>query len=167
MMTAAALLELARLATILVDGDLCQRIVKPQAIQEMFQENPRDKWGASDNYNVNQDAYIQVKKTLIRLSRTVNFPVDLNLWMPLPKEGKIHIVIRQANEMSQFWPWGALFQDMHPAMKKTLETGERLTVNEKPPLVSVLTPVRNSLGDIVGIIEVAASAKPDPHENVK
>ena len=167
MITAAALLELARLATIMVDGDLCQRIVKPQAIQEMFQENPRDKWGASDNYNVNHEPYIQIKKTLIRLSRTVDFPVDLNLWMPLPKPGKIHIVIRQANEMSQFWTWGALFQDMHPAMKKTLATGQGVTVTEKPPLISVLAPVKNSLGDVVGIIEVVASTKQDPHENVK
>jgi hypothetical protein len=167
MITATALLELARLATIMVDGDLCQRIVKPQSIREMFQPNPRDKWSASDNYNVDQPAYIQTKKTLIRLAKTVDFPVDLNLWMLLPKPNKIHIVIRQSNEISQFWTWGTFFQDMHPAMKKVVDTGQRVTVSEKPGLTSILTPVKNSLGDIVGIIEVAAAAKLDPNENVK
>ena len=167
MITTAALLELARLATILVDGDLCQKIVKPQSIQEMFQPNPRDKWSASDNYNVDQDAYIRTKKLLIRLSKTVDAPVDLNLWMLLPRPNKIHIVIRQANEISQFWTWGAFLQDMHPAMKKVVDTGQRVAVSEKPGLTSVLTPVRNSLGEIVGIIEVVASTKLDPNENVK
>ncbi len=87
--------------------------------------------------------------------------------MPLPEKNKIHVVIRNVNEMSQFWPWGALFQDTPEPMRKVLATGERVTVKLRPQMVSVLAPVRDSLGDIIGILEVIATQKADAHENVK
>jgi hypothetical protein len=159
--------EVARVATIMLDGDQCRRIVSPKSIQEMFAENPRDKFGASDNYTVDHQTFIQVKKTLIRLSRLASVPCDVNLWMPLPKEGKIHIVIRNVHEMSQFWPWGALYQDMHPAMRTVLSTGKPQLVQEKPGMISVLAPVRDSLGDITGLVEVVARTRSDSHDNVR
>ena len=38
----------------------------------------------SDNYDVNDAAFIATKKTLIRLSTLASYPVDVNLWMPVP-----------------------------------------------------------------------------------
>lgn len=165
----------AKVAEIMVDGDECKRIVRKEALHEMLHPNPRDKWGASDNYNVHDEPYIRTKKTLIRLSKLVDVPCDVNLWMPLPAEqgqgkvnpNKIHVVIRNVNEMSQFWPWGALFQDTPEPMKKVLAAGERVTVKQRPGMISVLVPVRDSLGDIVGLLELVASEKADRHENVK
>ena len=69
--------------------------------------------------------------------------------------------------MSQFWPWGKLFQDTPKPMRTVLETGQRLTVTEKTGYVSVLAPVRNSLGDIVSLAEVVSRVEPDSRENVK
>lgn len=160
--------EVARVATVMVDGDLCQRIVTPRALQYMLKVDPRDQWLGSDNFDVNQEAYIRTKKTLIRLGRLVSFPCDVNLWMPLGSEPpKIQILIRNSNEMSQFWPWGALSQEMIPAMKKVLESGQRVTVREKPGWISVLAPVWNSLGEVVGLVEVVSQRPGDPRENVK
>jgi hypothetical protein len=160
--------EVARVATVMMDGDLCQRIVTPRALEYMFKDDPRDHWLAGDNYDVHDEAFISVKKTLIRLSRLTPVACDANLWMPISGQpDKIRIVIRNANEMSQFWTWGALYQDMFPQMKQVLETGRRLTVTDKPGWVSVLAPVRNSLGDVVALVEVAGQERPEPHENVK
>ena len=117
---------------------------------------------------MNHEPFIQTKKTLIRLSRLVDFPCDVNLWMPLPtKPPRIHIVIRNASEMSQFWEWGALHQEMFPPMQQVFDTGKRVTVTSKPGWISVLAPVHDSLGDIVGLVEVVARQAPDPRENVK
>jgi hypothetical protein len=69
--------------------------------------------------------------------------------------------------MSQFWPWGALYQDMLPPMETVLKTGKRLTVTSKPGWISVLAPIYNSLGDIVGLIEIVSRVQTDAHENVK
>jgi hypothetical protein len=105
-------------------------------------------------------------KTLMRLARLVPFPCDVNLWMPLP-QNRVHIVIRNQNEISQFWTWGALYQEMFPPMKEVLQTGRRKIVKQKPGYISVLSPLNDSLGDIVGLVEVVAQTRPDTHENVK
>jgi hypothetical protein len=149
--------ELARIASVMVDGDLCQSIMSKRALDRMFVVDPKDRWAASDDFNVNHEPYIQTKKTLIRLSRLLPYPCDVNLWMPFEnKPDKIQILIRNANELSQFWTWGALNQDMTPEMKRVLESGERQTVMRKAGMISVLAPVRNSLGDIVAMLEAVS-----------
>ena len=165
---ARSLDEVARTASVMVDGDACQRIVTPRARDYMFKKDPNDPWVDGDNYEVNDHAFIAVKKTLIRLSHLAPFPCDVNLWMPIAGHpDKIRIVIRNVNEMSQFWPWGKLYQDMIPQMKQVLETGRRITVTEKPGWVSVLAPVHNSLDDTVALVEVVSQTRLDAHENVK
>ena len=160
--------SVARVASVMVDGDVCQRIVTKRALASILEVNPRDKWLANDNYDVNHEPFIQIKKTLARLARLVSFPADVNLWMPISGQpGRIHIVIRGVNEISQFWPWGALHQDMPASMKKVLESGQRMAAKEKSGFISVLAPVTNSLGDVVGLVEVATRIKPNAHENVK
>jgi hypothetical protein len=163
-----ALDSAARVASVMVDGDVCQRIVTKRALASIVEVNPRDRWLASDNYDVNHEPFIQIKKTLARLAQLVPFPADVNLWMPIPGQpGRIHIVIRGVNEISEFWPWGALHQDTPAAMKEVLESGRRITANEKAGFIAVLAPVKNSLGDVVGLVEVVTRIKPNVHENVK
>jgi hypothetical protein len=152
----------------MVDGDVCRRIVTPRASEFMFSTDPKDKFLASDNYDVNAEAFIQTKKTLIRLSRLAAVPCDVNLWMPIDGHpDKIRIVIRNVHELSQFWIWGALYQEMIPSMKQVLDTGRRVTVAQKPGWVSVVAPVFDSLADVVAVVEVAAQQPGASHENVK
>lgn len=160
--------DVARIGTVMVDGDVCQRIVTQHAKELLFASDPRDKFLAGDNYDVDDVAFNTVKKTLIRLSHLAAFPADVNLWMPIEGHpGKIQLVIRNKNEMSQFWNWGELYGDMVPQMETVLKTRQRITVTSKPGWVSVLAPVQNSLGDVVGLIEAVSQVKVDTHENVK
>jgi hypothetical protein len=129
--------EIARTASVMVDGDLSQRIVV--------------------GYSLREPEFTHIKKTLIRLSRLISYPCDVNLWMPVEGEpGRIQIVIRNENELSQFWVFGVRSQPMFPQMSEVLKTGRRVTVEERPGMVSVLAPVYNSLGDIVGLAEVVS-----------
>jgi len=158
----------ARVGSAMVDGDLCQKIVTQRARELMFARDPGDRFLAGDNYDVDDVAFNTVKKTLIRLSHLSSFPADVNLWMPIEGHpGKIQLVIRNKNEMSQFWNWGELYGDMVPEMETVLKTGQRVTVTDKPGWISVLAPVYNSLGDVVGLIETVSQVKMDAHENVK
>jgi hypothetical protein len=160
--------SVARVASVMVDGDLCQKIVTQRAKGFLFAVDPHDRFLASDNYDVDAASFNAIKKTLTRLSHLVSFPSDLNLWMPIEGHpGKVQMVIRNKNEMSQFWQWGALYQDMIAQMEAVLKTGQRQTVTDKPGWISVLAPVYNSLGDTVGIIEAVGRVKVDAHENVK
>lgn len=159
---------IAKVATVMIDGDVCQRILTPRALEYILNNPSRDKWADADNYDVDDAAFIATKKNLIRLSRLADYPVDVNLWMPLKSDlSVVHVVIRNANEMSQFWPWGKLFQTTPAPMRTVLESGTRITVTEKAGYVSVLAPVRNSLGEVVGLIEVVSRLEPDSRENVK
>jgi hypothetical protein len=160
--------EIARVATSMVDGDVCEHIVTARALRYMSHPDPRDQYADGDNYDVDDDAFIRTKKTLIRLASLADYPVDVNLWMPVQGgPPRVQIVIRNRYEMSQFWQWGKLNQPMIPAMKNVLETGRPMTVKEKPTFVSVLAPVRNSLGQIVGLVEVVGQTANDARENVK
>jgi hypothetical protein len=160
--------NVARVGTVMVDGDVCQKIVTPLAKEYMFKVDPHNEYLAGDNYDVDDVAFNTTKKTLIRLSHLTSFPSDVNLWMLIDGHpGKIQMVIRNKNEMSQFWRWGDIYQDMPAAMAAVLRTGERQTVMDRAGWVSVLAPVYNSLGDRVGLIEAVARVKPDAHENVK
>ena len=160
--------DVGRVASVMLDGDACLRIVTPRALEFMFKNDPRDQWVAGDNYEVNDEAFIAVKKTLLRLSHLASFPCDVNLWMPIAGHpDKVRIVVRNTNELSQFWPWGALYQDMLPPMRQVLETGKRVKVAEKPGWVSILAPVYDSMGDIVGLVEAVTQQPIDPHGNVK
>ncbi len=155
--------EIARVATIMIDGDVCQRIVTARALAHMLHSDPRDEWQAGDNYDVNNDAFIQTKKTLIRLAMIAPYPVDVNLWMPVPTTKDIQVVIRNKHELSQFWN-GEMQQAMPAPMLQVLKTGTRVTVTEKMGMISVLAPVRNSMGEIVGLVEVVSGPAPPEHD---
>jgi hypothetical protein len=155
--------EIARVATIMIDGDVCQHIVTPRALQHMLREDPRDEWQAGDNYDVNNDAFIQTKKTLIRLAMLAPYPVNVNLWMPVPTTPDIQLVIHNKYNLSQFsGTEGRMQQTMPPEMLQVLKTGKQVIYQKKPGMISVLAPVRNSLGEIVGLVEVVSSTLPPP-----
>ena len=58
--------NVARVGTVMVDGDVCQKIVTPLAKEYMFKVDPKDPWLAGDNYDVNDMPFNMTKKTLIR-----------------------------------------------------------------------------------------------------
>ena len=165
---AAQLDEVARIASVIVDGDVCERILTTRARERFLNVDPRDQWAAADNFDVNHPAYIQIKKTLIRLGRLGPAHTDVNLWMPVQGvTGRVQILIRNANEISQFWKWGDLHQPATTEMQDVLRTGKRRTITQPNGFVSVLAPVSNSLGDIVGFVEVVNQPNYDPRGNVK
>ena len=155
--------EIARVATAMIDGDVCQHIVTERALQHMLHSDPRDEWQAGDNYDVHDAPFIQTKKTLIRLATLAPYPVDVNLWMPVPTTQDIQVVIRNKYDLSQFWN-GDLDQPMPPEMHEVLQTGKTLTVKKTPGMISVMAPVRNSLNEIVGLVEVVASTSSPQHD---
>lgn len=155
--------EIARVATVMIDGDVCQHIVTQRALEHMLHSDPRDKWQAGDNYDVHAVPFIQTKKTLIRLAMLAPYPVDVNLWMPVPNTQDIQVVVRNKYNLSQFWH-GGLEQAMPPEMQEVLQTGKTLTSQKSPGMVSVLAPVRNSMSEIVGLVEVVSSTAAPQHD---
>jgi len=149
--------ELGRIASVLVDGELASDIVTDRAAKLMFRKDPNDPYAGADNYDVNFEPFMQTKKLLIRLEGLVDFPVNCNLWMRCKgKPELVQMVIRQNPGWSQFYSWGTHSTEPTPEMTRVLEKGERVFVRAKPPRdhIVVLAPIRDSLGDVVGFVEV-------------
>jgi hypothetical protein len=157
----AKLEQIADIATVILDGDDCMTIVTDRAEQYVHVQDPRDQFRGSDNYDVNFEPFRRNKKLLIRLSRLADFPVDCNLWLRTKaKPEMVHMVIRQVNSWSRYWDFGEMARNPSDHMKEAL-AGKRVTIPaDRGNLVAVLTPVRDSLGDVVGFVEVCAP-KPD------
>jgi len=69
--------DVARVGSVMVDGDVCQKIVTEQAKGFLFATDPRDRFLAGDNYDVDDVAFNTVKKILTRLSHLASFPADV------------------------------------------------------------------------------------------
>ena len=150
--------RLATIASAVLDGDECMEIVTDRAAELMFKVDPRDKWIGSDNYDVDRDKFTRTKKLLIRVSRLSELTADCNLWLRTKKRPeKIHVVIRQVNSLSSFYTWGQMVVDPPKEFLPVLKDGRTVVVTGKRPnVVSVLAPVRDSLGDVVGLVEASA-----------
>ena len=160
--------RVARAATVMIDGDVCQKIQTQRSLDFLLKTDPKDPYLASDNYDVDHESFLRTKKTLMRLARLCPLECDVNLWMPvLSSPGKIQVMIRNVYELSSFWKWGDLHQPTPPEMQTVLETGKRVTVRAHRGMISVLSPVYNSLGEIVALAEVASQEQRDLWENVK
>src|SRR4051794_40914832 len=91
--------RVAQVAVAMVDGDVCRRIPTARSEQYMVKKDARDPWVAGDNYDVDAQAFIATKKTLIRLARLCPTACDVNLWMPVKaNRAQIQIVIRNVYE---------------------------------------------------------------------
>ena len=65
---------IAKVATVMIDGDVCQRILTPRALEYILNNPSRDKWADADNYDVDDAAFIATKKNLIRLITSRRLP---------------------------------------------------------------------------------------------
>ena len=60
-----------------------------------------------------------------------------------------------------------LHQEIPSDMAEVLSSGKPKTILGNDDLIAVLTPVYNSLGEIVGLVEVAGRVRMNWQENVK
>lgn len=155
--------ELGDVASAVVDGDDCLTIVTERAAELMFKVDPRDKWAGADNYDVNHEPFIRNRKLLIRIASLVDFPVDCNLWMiSKARPDMVHMVIRQEHSWSLFYNFGDIAIEPPADFLPVLEEGKQVVARmDGNPRISVLSPVRNALGDVVGLVEICTN--PEAH----
>jgi len=140
----AQLRRLAHAAQVFIDGDVFKQIVVDP---ELY---------TGDDYRVDDDRFVEVKKMLFKLKRISECDASLQL-MQKCQDG-VAVVMPM---------------DRHPKMVKglhpiTLAMGEafvgNVAVEEQEmgvPILSVYAPIRDSLEDVVGIVEVYGSLAPD------
>jgi hypothetical protein len=152
----AALRETARVASVMVDGDVMARVISERAMEHLINPDPQFKHMAGDYYDVDHASFLLVKKTLLRLQKLVEFPCDTSLWQVVPgAEGYVTLVV-QNGALHRYYQWAEPKHEMAPEMKQCVSSGEVTLAPEDERTVTVLAPVRDSLGDVVGFVELTS-----------
>lgn len=161
----AILREIARVATVMFDGQLCHEIVTERAWKALGSVDPNDKYIASDNYDVVHVPFIAAKKTLLRLERLapMDLPVQCALWVPVPTlPGEVALIIWN-RKLSRWWKGRPWHMPATPEMTTAMTAGQVQDVpDDGTAITTVIAPVRDSLKNVAGFIEVSTSNKPLP-----
>jgi len=152
--------QIGRTASIMFDGELCGRIVTERSWKWMRDFDPKDRFSVSDNYDVAHKPFERAKNTLLRLQRLApdDLPVQCLLWVPVPTlAGKMTVIVWNGGP-SRWWRWANQHLPAEPAMLAAMETAGLTEVPEAGTgVLTVLAPVRDSLKEVTGFVEVSAS----------
>ncbi|OGJ88913.1 MAG: hypothetical protein A2350_01240 [Candidatus Raymondbacteria bacterium RifOxyB12_full_50_8] len=156
-----ALQELARIASVIVDGELANSIITDQACNHMANPDLEYIHLSADYYDVEFGAFVQMKKTLLRLQRLVDFPCCASLWVRVRGADNLITMAVQNGNLNRYWQHGEERRNPEGEMAECLASGRIIVAPPGHPTrtITVLTPVFDSLGDVVGIVELSS---PEP-----
>jgi hypothetical protein len=161
----AVLREIARVASIIFDGELCREIVTERAWKSLGNVDPNDPYVASDNYDVEHAPFIAAKKMLLRLERLAptKIAVQCALWVPVPTfPGEMALIIWN-RRLSRWWKGRPWHVPATPEMTAAMTTGQLQDVpDDDSGVTTVIAPLRDSFKDVSGFIEVSTSSIPLP-----
>jgi hypothetical protein len=156
--------DIARVASVMFDGELCGRIVTERSWQWFANFDPEDRWSAMDNYDLEHAPFVAAKQTLMRLERLgpAGLPalrVGCNLWLPVPTlPGQATCVIHNGGP-DRWHKFADNCQELSAPMQAAL-AGQQTDVPDDESgaaIVTTLAPVRDSLKQVLGFIEVSAA----------
>lgn len=144
--TEARLRRIAAIGAIFVDGDAFKGVPL----------DPRINTG--DTYAVHHENFIAVKQTLLKLRRIETGDIGVQVWRPFNEDqGEVCVPV-------DLHPFSVRpgNHPLTPAMRKALQgtTALQTLTYRGVPILSLCAPLRDSLDDIVGILEVFASLAP-------
>ncbi len=155
-----SLRDIARVASVMFDGELCGQVVTDRSWKWMADFDPDDRWSAHDNFDYEHEPFVAAKKLLLRLERLAppGLRVSCSLWTAVPTLPDRATCVIQNGGPARWQRFSDLHHPLHPAMRAALQTGQP---QEVPPedsgVLTVLAPVRDSLKEVAGFIEVSAS----------
>jgi len=150
-----ALRELARVASVMVDGEEAVDAVDRRAWHYIRNPDPEFRFLVGDYFDVDHGKFLRTKKTLMRLERLVDFPCDASLWLTVPDRPNEVTLLVHNGSLGRWYTFGQASTQAQGALKECLEAGESTTVEDER-LLTVVAPVRDSLGDVVGAVEFSS-----------
>jgi hypothetical protein len=154
-----AVADVARVASVMFDGELCGQIVTGRSWKWFKDFDPNDFWSPHDNYDVEHAPFVAAKHTLMRLEKLApaGLRVGCNLWVPVPTlPGQITCLVQNGGP-NRWQKFGTLHVEISAPMQATLGGQPTDVPADESGIVTVLTPVRDSLKQVAGFIEVSGS----------
>lgn len=158
--------RLARIAEILVDGEQAGRIITPMASHYIANPHPKHPHMSGDYYDVDHAAFLTMKKTLLRLERLIGFPCNTALWMRVAGAPEWITTVVQNGRLHRYYRFGEGRRKPEGELAQCLNSGRVVEVPlaDSDKYLTVLAPVRDSLGDVVGCVEFTAAYPTGPHQ---
>jgi hypothetical protein len=154
----AAMDEAARVASAMVDGEEALRIVSEKAAHHVANPDPKFRSLAGDYYDVDHATFLRMKKVLLRLRRLMDFRCNVVLWVALEAlDGKVTAVVNNGT-LSRWYQFGRSTVPTEGVLAECMSSGKAVRADAEDELefLTVATPVFDSLGDTVGVIELTA-----------
>lgn len=158
----ADLREVARVASVMVDGELAHEIVTERAMGHIREPHPDHPFMSGDYYDVDHDRFLLMKQTLLRLERLVDGPCGSALWIPVSGTDHVTCVV-QNHQWHRYYRFGVERMEPAPEMRRCLERGKVVAARTTREFVTALAPVFDSLGDVAGLVEFTC---PNPDTGV-
>lgn len=155
--TLQALSEAARVASIMVDGDEAGRIITARAMHYVAHPDPKHRYLAGDYYDVDHATFLRMKKTLLRLERLLDRRCSTSLWVRVEGlEGYVTLAV-QNGSVHRYYRFGEVKIELTAEMSECIRTGQTVVAPLEHPsqTLTVLAPVFDSLGEVVGIVELS------------
>ncbi len=152
--------ELTRLAEIaagMLDGEEVKAIITEKAMNYIANPDPKHRYLSGDYYDVDHDAFLRTKKFLTRLERLGSVRLNGSVWVPVPGREEVTVAV-QNGAHHYYYQFGQERLATPPEMKEVFQAGKITSAPVGPDdkFVAVLAPVRDSLGDVVGVVELTA-----------
>jgi hypothetical protein len=167
----AGLKDLARVAEAVIDGDLAMQIITDRASYYLLNSPPEHFHMPGDYYDVEHDKFLRMKKSLRRLEKLVDFPCGSTLWIKCKGSDKFVTVAVHNNRscLHRYFSFSDYKLIPPPEMKECFVKGRAVAAPVKVTLsgLTMLAPVRDSMGVVVAVAEFSAShpaAKPESPE---
>ena len=168
--TEAVLTELVRLGEIasgILDGEEVKHIISTEAMHYIVNPDPDHRYLAGDYYDVEGELFLRTKKLLLRVERLGQVPVDSSVWVPVPVSPPAVTVAVHNGVNHRYYTFGQETLPTPEAMRQVFESGTigRIGPDEgeqKARMATALAPVRDSLGDVVGIAEFTSLLDGEP-----
>ena len=159
----AELTRIAEIAAGIVDGEDAKAVVTDLAMHHIVNPTPEFRFMTADYYDVNHEVFLRMKKLLMRIERLASVAVCSALWLPVPESDDVTVIV-QNGPTHRYYSFGEIKQPAPAAMKQVLETGRPVTVpaGEGDKCATVLTPIRDSLGDTVAVLELSSPLNRPP-----
>lgn len=159
---AEVLTELTRLAEIaaaILDGEEVKRIITDQAMHYVANPHPDHPFLAGDHYDVDAELFLRMKKLLLRIVTLSELDIGATVLVPVGDTNWVTVALHNGTCFRYYMVFGQLKLETPGEIAEVLRTGRVVSVppDDATPLATALGPIRDSLGDVVGVVELTSA----------
>jgi len=159
-----SLAALARIAEAMLDGEDAKRILTDDAMAYLDKPHPRYRHLPGDHYDVDHGRFLRVKKLLLRLATLVDFDLNASVLVPISELDQVTVALHTGTTFRYCAQFGQLSAELPAVVADVFKDGviRGVPPDDASPLATALAPVRDSLGDVVAVVELSACPPASP-----